>query len=339
MGFIIADADMKEIGVLRCYMCDFDIGRQNDFYIRTARDEGLAIGQYVFMPGTEYGGRIEYLKSTLGEDGVVLMGTAWRGLLKKDVVEPFHGDSHRTVSGFAHGIIRTVLNENNSAGTIFTVPQSASIDIPTYSFDRYTTKLKGFSKMLDRHGHRLHIEAVKSNPGGAFTIEVSAMPIIDYSDEIEFSVDQRVTATIEDNRMGINRLICLGRGELAERERLDLCVDKDGEIYRIENGIEPYFKGLDMRTEVYPNPNVEDEAELERYGRERLEEIKGGRVMTLTVEDFPVEIGDIVGGRDREAEIYLAQPVTGLIFSVRDEVEKIEISVEGGYDDYDDEDY
>jgi hypothetical protein len=335
MEFVVADKELMETGLLRNANIDFDLGDTNDFEMKLSVGESESYGlkakeSFLFSPGTEFGGRVEYIKTVTNSGEITWRGQCWRGLLEKSRITPQTGQDYRIVSGDAHTIFHVILPEGGDAGTFFRVPgESAGATFSAYKFDRYTSKLAGLTKMLLTKGYRLSIKAEHGGSGQQFIVWVRAVPIADYSDEIEYSQDSRITITIEADYMGINHLICLGRGDLAARQRIDLYVDKTGQIVTAS----PYYTGLDMRTDVYANNGVESLADLESGGRDRLMETMSKRTMDLRVTDYPVEIGDIVGGRDRRTGITLTKPVTGMILRADGDKGDIEIKVEGGSED------
>ena len=330
MEFIATSPDMMETAALRGFdSIDVDIGEKNDFELKISKNlvrrYRLEADGFFFRPGTEFGGVLESRETNTKSETVMWKGHTWRGLLDQDVIIPPEGHDHRVASGEANGIIREILAENEAIGTFFVVSQAdTGITFTDYQFGRYVTKLTGLSKMLATENMRLSIRAVQGGSGEAFNVMVEAVPIVDWSDLLEYSQDDKVNIKITDHRGGTNHLICLGKGELRDRQRIDLFVWPDGTIRR-----EKFYTGFDERVAVYDFSSAEDN-ELEEKGRERLEKMMNQQKLEMTIGDFDVEIGDIVGGRDREANILLNQPVTGKILRSSGGNETIQVSVKGG---------
>src|SRR5699024_3321035 len=117
-------------------------------------------------------------------------GNAIRKLLEQYIIQPPSGQDYRTVSGDANEILESVLG--GAFGGLFTLPEaSIAIDIPSYQYDRYTAALTGFTKMLATKNARLEIEVIQGGPNEAFKIMLSAVPIQDLSQEIEYSQDSK----------------------------------------------------------------------------------------------------------------------------------------------------
>lgn len=334
MGFVIADEHKKEIGYLSGHAgLDMEIGKQNDFETiigkETAHALGLGYGRFLFMVDSEFGGMFTGSESWTDSAEMKWRGITWRGLLERDVIIPPPAQDYRIVSGEANDILRLILAENSAAGSLFTVPNiSTGVIFPEYRFGRYVTKLDGLSKMLFSQGLKLLFRAVYGAPGAPFEVRVTAVPIQDYSETLEYSQDSRVNIEIVSRRGGINHLICLGKGELRDQQRIDLYVQADGSI-----GDAKHYTGAAERIAVYSNDSAENLSNLREGGTDELRKSMDAVSLSMKVKSFDVEIGDIVGGRDRNTGITLKQPVTGKILRVQNNQESIEISVGGGAED------
>ena len=75
----------------------------------------------------------------------------------------------------------------------------------------------GLVKMLKSVGYRLDIRYVQGSANEIGWVQVQAVPIADYSKEYEFSEDNNMHFTMDENKRGVNHLICLGKGELQNR--------------------------------------------------------------------------------------------------------------------------
>jgi len=330
VDFIVTDSSRIETAFLEDFeMLDVDIGKQNDFELRiprsTSKKLAIELGGFLFCPKTEFGGVITRIALETTDNSALWSGIAWRGLLSLDIIIPPLGQDYRVISGEANNILRTVLAENGSVGIFFDIPYiDTGVTFTNYQFHRYETKLKGLSRMLLSKGLKLRIRAVQGGSNEPFKVTCEAVPIIDYSNKLEYSDDYKMNISIVQDDGGINHIICLGRGELKDREVVHLYVQSGGAI-----GTTKYYTGFDERVAVYNYSSVESLEELVKGGIEKLQELKSSKRLDLKVADldFGVEIGDIVGGRDRVENIYLTKPVTGLIYRSTGGVEEIEASV------------
>ena len=125
------------------------------------------------------------------------------------------------------------------------------------------------------------------------------------------SEDGNVKLNILDYQNGVNHLICYGKGELQERQRVDLYAWPDGSIRK-----EQYYTGIDLIEQYYENTSAETVQELEEDAREKMLELINYKQLRISVSDMDLELGDIVGGRERVTGIYMTAPVVRKIVSV-----------------------
>ena len=324
MEFLACDKNKMELGGIPDNVTiDFDIGDTNDVEIVCERGF-LDFGMYLICPGTEYGALIEELDSWTSDSKETWMGNSFRRFLKEIIIEPPSGEDYRIVSGDAHDIMRELLKD--SYDQLFTIPDRLSgIKVESYKFDRYTDALEGFSKMLAAQNARINIEIQQGGPNEPFFVVLSAVPIQNLSEEVEFSQDSRISINLKESRRGINHLICLGKGELKDRQVVHLYAQLDGSILQDKK----YYTGLQERTEVYDYSSAETLEDLISNGKKRLKERMSSKAMKLKVQGINVQIGDIVAGRDYETGLYMQKPVVQKIVSVENGTITIEHKVEG----------
>ena len=329
LKFIIANENGEELGYIKnAEKIDVDLGHTNDFEFHLSADawtEELYSWRYrVYIPNTEYGGLLEEQRTSTEENIVTWAGYTWRGLLSQKIIQPPSGQSHLTVSGDANEIIKTIIGEH--FGTLFVCDSGKSgINITGYKFDRYCTMLDGIEKMLQQNNARLKLYYKQGTPGrmdGA--VHVCAVPIMDWSGQLEYSQDGKIDFTTKDYRRGINHLICAGEGEGENREVLHLYVQKDGTIS--EN---KYYKELDERVALYSYTSIEDTEQLKKEGIEKLRELMNYKEMIPYLSNADIDLGDIVGGRDRITGMHMKQPVVNKILRTQDGKTEIEYKLKG----------
>lgn len=323
MEFIICNVGKKEIGRLPdSASFDFDVGDTNDVEI-TCEKGILDFGMYLICPGTEYGALIEEKDLWTNEEEETWTGNAFRRFLQEFIIEPPAGQDYRVAKGDAHDVMRQVLN--GAFNNLFTIPETASgIDVGTYQFDRYTDALSGFAKMLKRKGARINIEVKQGGSNEPFSVVLSAVPIQNMSSEIEYSQDSKIAINLKESRRGINHLICLGKGELKDRQVVHLYAQLDGSVSQTK-----YYTGLKERTATYELSYAEDINELIKSGTDHLKEIMGTKTMSMSVQDTELQIGDIIAGRDYETGLYLQKPVVQKIVRMESGTATVEYKVEG----------
>lgn len=325
---ILADQNLRDIRPVMDADIDIAVGSdENDYEVKIRRDrwdERYAYGNIFYIKNTEFGGIIGRKKINTAEDTISLYGRTWRGKLDKKVIRPPDGQDYRKVSGELNTVLNTLVTEQFN--DYFVVSQAdTGVTVTNYQFDRYCTLLAGITKMLKSVGYKLHIEYVQQERGQPGYVELSAVPIVDYSEQIELSQDSRLNFTFDETKNGVNHLVCLGKGELQDRQVIDLYVGQNGSI-----GTTQYYTGIQEVAEVYENTSTETE-ELEEKGREKLQELMNSTSFSMDVEalDMEVEIGDIIGGRDYVTGMYAAKPIAKKIYKVSGGSASLEYEIEG----------
>lgn len=324
---ILADQNLRDICPVMDAEIDIAIGEENDYEIKILRDEWRSeytFGNVFYVKDTEYGGIIGEVDTSTAEDTISLLGRTWRGMLDKKIIRPPTGQDYKRVSGELNAVLGELITEQFD--DYFVVSQDdTGVSLTNYQFDRYCTLLAGINKMLKSVGYRLQIRYIQQERGQPGYVELSAVPIVDYSEQIELSQDSQLNFTFKNCRNGVNHLICLGKGELQERQVIDLYVQADGGI-----GSEPYYTGIQEIAATYEDTSSETD-ELEEKGREKLQELMNSTSFSMDVEtlNMDVEIGDIIGGRDYLTGLYAKKPIAKKIFKVEDGKASLEYGIEG----------
>lgn len=320
MEIIAFDNELKEKYPLNIDV-DFEVGdasASNDFEIRTSE-----LGEYgIYIPGTEFGGIIEFEENPTNDVVNTLKGFSWRGLLTRWFIEPDKGNDYKVVSGEANNILRELLS--GVLGGFFYVPEiDSGLLIESYQFELHVSVLKGLMDMLASYGYKLKIYARRTAPGEPITVFCECAPA--HKIEGTYDEDTGMSLTFTDNRMGINHLICWGKGELKDRQRIDLYLDKNGKVSETQ-----YFKGFEERQAVYENSSAESLKDLKKGGINRLKELGNGKKLQIDeVSGIDLEIGDIVVGRRNEMNLIIEKPIISKILRIFGGTESIEYKVKG----------
>ena len=327
LKFIVARATGEELGYIREDVeIDLDLGDTNDFEIRMDQHiwnkERYWYDSRIFIPLTEYGGIIDDLEALTSTEEIVLRGLTWRGMLGKKVVEPPSGSDHLTLNGDLHDAVRELIGDRFDG--LFFVPEvETGVSVTGWQVDRYVTLYDAITKLLDSKGYRLQISYVEPEGLEYGYVMIQAVPITDYSDELEYSREGKVNFDIRDCRGGINHLVCVGEGQNEERAVLHLYVQEDGTI-----GKSQYYFGLEERAAVYEYSSADLE-KLEEYGTKRMKDLQNYRSIDVTVDDVDLEIGDIVGGYEEITGTRLQKPVTRKIIKMKQGKITIDYEVKG----------
>lgn len=324
MELILATPDGREIGVLT-YDFDIQIGDENTFEITMPSacwNSNISFGSLVYVPGTEYGGIVKDIATSTSEDKIYVRGYTWRGYLVHRIIEPPSGQDYMIVSGELNTVMNSVLA--NSLGSLFRVSSaSTGVSVTSYQFARYVDFVTGISAMLGTKSYRLQIEYKQTDTSGY--VEISAVPIVNYGDEI--SQDYRLNFAMDDDRTGINHLICLGQGELRDRTVVHLYANTSGVISQTKTQT-----GINEIVDVYDNTAAEDATALIEAGTAHFIDLLSTKTFKVTfdsTDDVNIGVGDTVTGRDYITSNTITKPITRKIISRSNGVEKIEYKVEG----------
>lgn len=313
---VVADANGVDQRALLFTEYDFEIGDdENTFLVTCLRGEWETIteGSRIYIPDTEYGGLFTQLKTDTKKGTISCGGYTWRGMLQNRILCPSSGQDYATDSGELNAILRSRVTEafpNLFEGSL----ESTGIEV-SYQYNRYVTLYEGLKAMLKSVGYKMRISYDMTNG----KVKVEAVPIVDYSNQIEYSSDMNANYYMTKTGMGVNHLICLGQGELAERTVVDLYVDADGGISQTQS-----FFDEEEIAEVYDYAGASRD-DLIQSGTEQLKSKRNQNSFRIDLETvMDVEIGDIVGGRDYTSGMRMTAPITTKVVKWRNGFETTE---------------
>lgn len=313
---VVADANGVDQRALQFSEYDFEIGDdENTFLVTCLRSEWETIyeGSRIYIPDTEYGGIFKKLQTNTKNGTISCGGFTWRGMLQNKIICPPTGEDYATDTGELNSIIRARVS--SALPNLFDgSTESTGIEV-TYQYNRYVSLYEGLKAMLKSVGYKMRI----SYDMDTGKVIVDAVPIVDYSPEIEYSSDMNANYYMTKEGMGVNHLICLGQGELAERVVVDLYVDENGDISQTQT----YFDE-DEITQIYDYAGASRD-DLIQSGTDQLKNIRNHNSFRIDLESTKeVEIGDIVGGRDYTSGMRMTAPITTKIVRWRNGFETTE---------------
>ena len=325
MEFIIADANKRDL----CFLndsadIDFDIGSSDDFQFSVALNdydpEAHIESNILYNIGTEYGGIFNDPEINTRDNKMILTGDTFRGMLKKKYIEPSKGEDYFSISGELNSCIKTLMNKAFTEALFKVSDENTGMKV-SYTFNRYCSLLDGLNAMLASRSYRLRIKAVRVE--GDFFVELSATPIIDYSNDIEFSQDSDIQFRIKRVTNRYNYMIALGKGELKERQVLYFYCDENGNV----SSVASIPKGDNVKVYLYDNSSTED---LNGDAIKKFSEINSLDEYSMTIkDDIELELGDVVGGRDYTTGMTIAQPITRKIIKYNNQRQSISYEIGG----------
>ena len=310
MDLIYMNNDKEDEGVVRDYTMDLEYGGNldNDFECVVNIQNHICKGGYfLYYENTEYGGIVDDICVDTDADSVTYKGRTWHGILNSKIIEPDAGQDYLVLNGEANQVIAGLLTRLGLGSLFKASTEDSKIGISNYQMNRYVGGYDGIRKMLQDNYAKLVIRFSRG------IVTVAAVPIVDYSKDEQFDTDQ-IDFTVEKHYRQTNHLICLGTGDLKDRQVLHLYTDAHGVI-----GTTKVLTGIDEVTDIYDYPNAESLEELRQGGIEKLTEAWSADKIEF---DFNSDaetynIGDIVGSVERVTGIAVASDITRKIVTIK----------------------
>lgn len=291
--FILLNSTFHEIGPTTLNV-DFEIGTAkdstNDFKLDTSIiNKTNFYGLYI--EGTELGGILNIDESTNVTDLHVLHGLTWRGMLTKHIIEPPAGEDYKVVSGDLNAIIADLISDFSPLFYASSIPAGATVT--NYKINRYVSTLEAIDKLLNDNGYRLKLTVNKSASGQAIRIKAEA--IAQTVLQGVYNNDLYIPMMYTKDNSGYNHIIAAGKGDLKDRQIVNLYLDQDGNVTTTQ-----HFFGINEKTYFYDYSSVESIEELEKEATTKLKEIANKKVLALSSTDskdkrlMSLEVGDVI---------------------------------------------
>ena len=318
MDLIFTNAKRADQGVLSTHSFDLSYGAsENNFELTIgANEQTMETNACIYIEGTEYGGMIGGIKSSTYGETITYKGRTWHGIMNSKVIEPDTGENYLVVSGDANEVLSFLIARLGLSGLFVAAENPSGVNISGYKFHRYCKGYDGVADMLADNGGKLKI-AWKDR-----AVHLSAEPIADYT-ESPVDVDS-ASLTVEQHKDKVNHLICLGKGNLADREVIHLYADQFGRIGDVQ-----YYTGVYEIAETYENSNSED---LRNDGIKHFTDIRNtdkAEIDLSEAEGLTYDVGDIVGATEYKSGVSVAARVTQKIVKIKNGVVSTEYKTSG----------
>ena len=300
------NTNKEDVGVLKDYTLDLEFGSENNFECTVNSNNHVCdAGFYLYYENAEYGGVIDSIAFNTEGEEVVYKGRTWHGILESKILEPDKGADYLIVEGDANTVLSFLISRMGLDG-LFKVSTAVSGINISYQMNRYVGGYTGIMKMLKKHGAKLYIEFKKG------FVELSAKPLIDYSQDEQFDTDQ-ITFDIQKNYQPINHVICLGKGELKNRRVIHVYADKEGNISGTQT-----LTGLEEVSATYENANAESDDELSQGGIDLINASWSADTVDFSFDSDKetFDVGDIIGAVERttgaEVRAYITKKIVNI---------------------------
>lgn len=320
MDLIYMNNDKEDEGIVRDYTMDLEYGgnSNNDFEcVVNIQNHICKDGYFLYYENTEYGGIVDDICVDTDADSVTYKGRTWHGILNSKIIEPDAGQDYLILNGEANQVIAGLLTRLGLGSLFKASTEDSKIGISNYQMNRYVGGYDGIRKMLQDNYAKLVIRFSRG------IVTVSAVQIVDYSKDEQFDTDQ-IDFTVEKHYRPTNHLICLGTGDLKDRQVLHLYTDAHGVI-----GTTKVLSGIDEVTDIYDYPNAESLEELRQGGIEKLTEAWSADKIEFDFNSDAetYDIGDIVGSVERVTGIAVASDITRKIVTIKNNTTTISYKV------------
>ena len=308
LDLIYMNADKEDIGVMNDYALDLAFGEdENDFECKIVRDKHCCFQDYfLYIEGTEYGGVIDDVGVDTDADEVTYYGRTWHGILNSKILEPDSNEDYLIVSGDANSVLAALIERMGLSDMFKASSGDSGITISSYKMNRYIAGYDGIRKMLSSVNAKLKLTFSEG------FVVLSAEPVVDYSKDEQFDTSQ-IDFKIRKKYNPLNHVICLGKGNLSEREVIHVYADEEGNISEIQA-----FTGLAEVTGVYENTNAADSEELKQGGIDMITESWASNELDFDflADDESYDIGDIVGAAEYITGITVATDIAKKIVQI-----------------------
>ena len=331
MDLIYMNSNKEDVGVLKDYKFDLAFGTdENDFEVIINRDKHCCEGGFfLYIEGTEYGGIIDDVKTDTDANEVIYHGRTWHGFLDSKCILPLQENEASTsdvtlklvdsegisyvgkyliISGEANRILAFLIDRLGLGNLFSASTENSGITITSFQFDRYTMGYKGIVKMLKSSGAKVK---VKFSEGVAV---INAESVVDYSKDEQFNSDL-IDMKIKNYYHPVNHLICLGKGDLEERQVIHLYADSRGNISHTQS-----LTGIQEVVRVYDYSSAESFEDLEAKGIEMIKDAWNQDAIETNFDSDSnsYDIGDIVGAKDQETGMEGKAEITKKIVTIKD---------------------
>lgn len=302
MNLVVTDTAYRNRRFIKRFKLDMAFGSdENDFLLTVPCSTKIELGSLIYVPGTEYGGIVRE-PWVIRDEGFTYRqyhGQTWHGLMAERVLYPDNGVDYLTVSGDTSTIIQTLINRVGLQD-IFQAAPSAGISVSNHRFDHDSSYLYGgLMKMLEKVHCILDISRTTT---GKTMIGVIPTPT---------HVDDSRTSKMGFSAKKfhpINHLVCLGKGELKDRVKVDLYADEKGNVSQTQK-----IFGTKVREEIY-DLSASERDELIESGTKYL---KDKQILTEAKIEIPertdYRIGSIVKRREPKSGVDITAKVDKVV--------------------------
>jgi len=318
VGFI------DEFGYFDC-VTSLDLDYENNSWVLSLGREqfnayGIAEDHRIIIPGTEYGGRVKRIRSVNNGQTVELEGAGVRGMMARWIIKPPAGEGYY------------ILPETEANAALALIAGGRLVDYYEVSAEdsgfvmdgvfRYNSVYEALvASIYTISGARLNVAY-----DDAGIAHLSFVPVTDYSAQIDFSQDYGAPLTADvDYVSRYNGIVALGKGELADRDVVIYYLWRDGTLHSDPESLN------DVREYLYDDNSVESLADLAAKAAIKLREVGDRNTIKIDLSglDIELQLGDIVGARDRVTGLTIKDSVYTKILRIENGITTLQYTMKG----------
>ena len=306
MEIIYTNAYGTETGYLTQRSADFLIAEENDCDLHTNNPNNLfSDGCMLHIEYFALGGIVNSITLDTTIDTSSYGGYTWRGMLANKIVEPDTNADYYTISGTFYNVVSTLIAKCN-IGALFVADSIVTENMASYQCKRYDNLLNGLLEILDKVGYTLKLTYKNSK------VVVSAEIQKDYSDTYEISTDNKIKYKMTTRTDFVNQWICLGQGELKNRQVIHLYANSNGVISTTKS-----ITGINEIVETYDYSSVESLEELNSGGIAEFKKRREQSKVSVNVDDsLDLNIGDLISCYDLTTNTEIKREISQKIITI-----------------------
>jgi hypothetical protein len=319
MDLIYMNSEKEDVGVMHDYTLDLAFGAdENDFECGIVKNNHCCSkGFYLYFEGTEYGGIIDDIGVDTEKSEITYHGRTWHGILNSKILEPDVGEDYLVLSGEANTVLGVLIERMGLSDLFVASTEPSGVSVSSYKMNRYITGYDGIRKMLKAFGAKLNMSFKNG------FVELSAKPFVDYSKDEQFDNDQ-ISFKIKKKGNPLNHVICLGKGDLVEREVIHVYADSNGNISTVQS-----LTGIQEVSATYDYSNAESSEELKQGGIKMITESWNSDEVDFDFDsdDESFDIGDVIGAKEELTGTEVSAEITKKIVTINNNTTKISYKV------------
>ncbi len=272
----VIDGVIYDQGTLNVYDFDCSFGeKENDFQLKAPMGATeLKENQVVYINGTEYGGVIDAIEVDTSSRFMIYTGRTWHGILENKVLYPQTGHNYFYVNGDANDVLRQLLERMNlipgDLNELYVQPSAGVLSVAEGESGIFVEARVASESGNYAHGYTFIRDLLYQFNAKPRIVDgvISAVENIDYSNDDDFleGTDQ---FRAKRNYNSLNRLHCMGSGNLSDRHTIDLYLDENGGLlpYCRENPVQDsdYYTDLDALSQSTDPEDVSNFAKITEH--------------------------------------------------------------------------